>query len=130
MRSTPRESRGWQRKGRTNEEGEVEQPPDEDIPEEGELDEEDDFNFLIVGHDEEDRRMIPEVLTLEDPLPGEPKLLYKRTFPRALRFFKKKLEHDPHKYYLTELMLYHPFRDETELFPNDPVKCEELYLKT
>ena len=26
-------------------------------------------------------------------------------------------------------MLYHPFRDENKLFPNDPEKCEELYLK-
>ena len=26
-------------------------------------------------------------------------------------------------------MLYHPFRDENQLFPNDPEKCEELYLK-
>ena len=26
-------------------------------------------------------------------------------------------------------MLYLPFRDENKLFPNDPDKCEELYLK-
>ena len=72
---------------------------------------------------------MPDVLTLEDPLPGEPKLLHKRTFPRALRFFKKKFTMDPHRYYLGELMLYHPFRDENELFPDDPAKCEELYVK-
>ena len=26
-------------------------------------------------------------------------------------------------------MLYHPFRDENKLFPENPEKCEELYLK-
>ena len=123
------ESRGWQQMRRKNEEGEVEVPQEEDIPEEGELAEEDDFNFLITGDTDEKRRPLPQILTLENPLPGEPKILQKRTFPRALRFFKKKFEMNPHRYYLTELMLYHPFRDENELFPDDPTKCEELYLK-
>ena len=123
------ESRGWQQLRGTNEEGEVEAPRDGDVPEEGELAEEDDFNFLITGDTECKRPLLPDVLTLEDPLPGEPKLLHKRTFPRALRFFKKKFTMDPHRYYLGELMLYHPFRDENELFPDDPAKCEELYVK-
>ena len=60
-------------------------------------------------------------------MPGEPKILHKRTFPRALRFFKKKHDKNPHLYYFTELMLYHPFHDENELFPDDPQKCEQLY---
>ena len=46
-----------------------------------------------------------------------------------MRFFKKKYERNPHLFYFTELMLYHPFRDENQLFPEDPVKCEELYTK-
>ena len=66
-------------------------------------------------------------MTLEDPMPGEPRILHKRTFPRAMRFFKKKYDKDPHLFYFTELILYHPFRDENELFPEDPEKCEELY---
>ena len=123
------EGKGWQQMRRTNEEGEVEAPQEEDIPEEGELAEEDDFNFLITGDPDEKRRPLPKILTLENPLPGEPKILHKRTFPRALRFFKKKFDMNPHRFYLTELMLYHPFRDENELFPDDPAKCEELYLK-
>ena len=123
------EGRGWQQMRRTNEEGEVEAPQEEDIPEEGELAEEDDFNFLITGDPDQKRRPLPKILTLENPLPGEPKILHKRTFPRALRFFKKKFDMNPHRYYLTELMLYHPFRDENELFPDDPAKCEDLYLK-
>ena len=62
-------------------------------------------------------------------MPGEPKVLNKRTFPRALRFFKKKYDRNPHHFYLTELMLFHPFRDENELYPENPEKCEELYLQ-
>ena len=123
------ESRSWQKM--TNEEGEVEQVDfdDEDKPEEGELAEEDDFNYLVVGHDEDERRKLPQQLTLENLMPGEPKILHKRTFPRALRFFKKKHDQNPHHFYLTELMLYHPFRSESDLYPEDPEKCHELYLQ-
>jgi len=126
------EGRGWHQLKNTNEEGEVEQQPDDDDddkPEEGELAEEDDFNFLIVGHSGAERRKLPQQLTLENLMAGEPKILNKRTFPRALRFFKKKFDRNPHLFYLAELMLFHPFRDENELFPENPEKCEQLYLK-
>ena len=169
------EGKGWQQ--RKNEEGEAEHSDDEDRPEEGQLDVEDDLNYLISGRfneeqnsrfdeeqnsrfdeeqnstfDEEQnsrfneeqnstfderknskkkarKRKLPQLLTLQDPMPGEPRILHKRTFPRALRFFKKKHEKNPHLFYFTKLMLFHPFRDENELFPEDPQKCEELYLK-
>ena len=124
------EGKGWQNRGRVNEEGEAEEPDDdEEKPEEGELAQEDGFNYLIVGNSEARPRRLPQLLTLEDPMPGEPRILHKRTFPRAMRFFKKKYEKDPHLFYFTELILYHPFRDENELFPEDPEKCEELYKK-
>ena len=120
------EGKGWQQK--INEEGEAEQSDDdEDRPEEGQLEIEDDFNYLITGDIEAPRRKLPQLLTLRDPVPGEPKILHKRTFPRALRFFKKKHEKNPHLFYFTELILYHPFRSESELFPDDAQKCEELY---
>ena len=115
--------------GEENEEGEVEEYDREDEPEEGELDDEDDFNFLITGHSGDKRRRLPNELTLEHAMEGEPKILNKRTFPRALRFFKRKLDHTPHQYYLQELMLYHPFRNESDLFGEDSEKCQELYLR-
>ena len=153
------EGKGWQQ--RTNEEGEVEQSDDEeDRPEEGQLDIEDEFNYVITGFEQEDvsafnarepstfdarehstfdarqhskkvapRRKLPQLLTLRDPVPGEPKILHKRTFPRALRFFKRKHESNPHFFYFSQLILYHPFRDENQLFPEDPQKCEELFYK-
>ena len=124
------EGKGWQDIRRTNEEGETEEPDDDDDrPEEGELSKEDDFNYLIVGKSDARQRKLPHLLTLRDAMPGEPRILHKRTFPRALRFFKKKFDRNPHLFYFTELMLYHPFRDENELFPEDPEKCQELYKK-
>merc|ERR1712020_463473 len=124
------EGKGWQDMRKINEDGETEEPDDdEEKPEEGELAPEDDFNYLIVGNSKAKRRKLPHLLTLEDVMPGEPRILHKRTFPRAMRFFKKKFDRDPHLFYFTELMLYHPFRDENELFPEDPEKCEELYKK-
>ena len=47
----------------------------------------------------------------------------------TIRFFKKKIERNPHMFYLQQLMLFHPFRDESELFPDDEEKCINLYLK-
>ena len=115
---------------KTNEEGEMEEPDDdEEKPEEGELAPEDDFNYLIVGNLNAKRRKLPHLLTLENVMPGEPRILHKRTFPRAMRFFKKKFDKDPHLFYFHNLILFHPFRDENELFPEDPEKCEELYMR-
>ena len=123
------EGKGWQEMRQTNEEGETEEPDDdEEKPEEGELAKEDGYNYLIVGNCDARRRKLPHLLTLEDVMPGEPRILHKRTFPRAMRFFKKKYDSNPHLFYFTELILYHPFRDENELFPEDPEKCEELYM--
>ena len=121
------ESRGWQK---INEEGEYEEIDPDANPDEGALAEEDDFNFFVVGDEmQPERKKLPSTLVLADPLPGEPNLLRKRKFPRAIRFFKKRFQINPHKFYLAELMLYHPFRDEAELHPDDAEKCEQLYLK-
>ena len=83
-----------------------------------------------MGDEEQaERKKLPRTLILADPLPGEPNLLRKRKFPRAIRFFKKRFQRNPHNFYLAELMLYHPFRDEAELYPDDEEKCEQLYLQ-
>ena len=54
-------------------------------------------------------------------------MLYRRSFPRAIRFFKRNEEQHGHKFYLAELMLYVPFRNENELYPEDEEKCKKLY---
>ena len=119
------ESRG----GNKNEEGEYEQAVEDANPEEGELAQDDGYNFVVTGEELGivERKRLPQAITLSDPLPGEPLILHKRSFPRVLRLYKQRLTANPHKFYLAELMLYHPFRREEELFPDDEEKCEELF---
>ena len=96
--------------------------------EEGELDDEDMCNYIISGKEGfQRRRELPRQITLENLQAGEPRVLYRRTFPRAIRFFKRNPNQDEHKFHLAELMLYHPFRDENDLYPEDAAKCKKLY---
>ena len=123
------EGRGYKPKMKVNEEGEREEAFElEDGPEVGELADEDLFNYVIVGDKEvTEFKELPQLITLSDLMTGEPPLLHKRSFPRSLRYFKKRLDKDPHKYYLSQLYLYHPFRDESDLHPDDPEACEKLF---
>ena len=123
------EGRGYKPKAKTNEEGEREELFEmEDGFEIGELADEDIFNYVIVGDkDVGNLKELPKVITLSDLMTGAPPLLHKRSFPRSLRYIKKNFEKDPHQWYLSELYLYYPFRDEEDLHPDDPEACEKLY---
>ena len=70
---------------------------------------------------------LPLKIKLNNPLPGEPPYLRRRSFPKAIRFFKQKEEVNKHKYFLQQLIMFLPFKDERDLFPDDPRKCENLY---
>ena len=73
---------------------------------------------------------IPRIFKLKETLPGENPIMQRRSFPAALRFHKVNQNNNPHKYFLSELMLYIPFRDEeTEFRPDDPNILEEIYFK-
>ena len=53
----------------------------------------------------------------------------KRRFPAAIRYHKKK-NVNPHQYFLSELMLCYPFRDEEkDLHSNNEELCAQLYLR-
>ena len=39
------------------------------------------------------------------------------------------LNENPHEYYFSELQSYCPFTKESQLFPEDDIKCENLYDK-
>ena len=100
-------------------------------PTDGELEDDDAYNYVIVGVNGEEemphRMKLPSFILLDDPRTGEPSILKKRTFPRALRYYKKNADKNAHKFYLSELFLYFPFRNECELFPDDEKKCFNLY---
>ena len=75
------------------------------------------------------RVLLPQTIKINDPLPGEVAIWRKRNFPKAIRLHKKRADNDPHRYYLSELMLYTAYTDEKELFGDDEEKCTKLYLK-
>ena len=83
-------------------------------------------NYIISPISVE-RVSLPTLVELEgNPIPGESNFLQLRK-PLALRYHKFKETNNPHEYYFSEMELYTHFRKESELFPEDIVKCEERY---
>ena len=83
------EGKGWQK---INEEGEYEEIDPDANPDEGELAVEDEFNFVIDGGNKAKWKKLPSAIMLDEPLPGEPPILRKRKFPRAIRYFKIQID--------------------------------------
>ena len=78
------------------------------------LDYENDFNFVMDSTG--GRRIpLPEYIDIDNPFPGEPLFMKKRSFPAVLRFHKFKASTEPDDYYFAEALLYTPFRSEEEL---------------
>ena len=87
------------------------------------------FHYIMTESDEQGEE-IPKYFKLKEAFPKENPIMQKRSYPAALRFHKVNRENNPHKYFLSELMLYIPFRDEeTEFRPDNPDLLEEIYLK-
>ena len=68
------------------------------------------------------------MIKIKDPLPGEIPLWRKRSFPKALRIHKKRENNDAHRYYLSELLLFTSYTNESELGCDDEDKCRQLYF--
>ena len=83
----------------------------------------------IIGKDIEKRYKLPAIIKIRDPVPGEVNIWRRRAFPKAARIHKKREDNDPHRYFLSELMLYTAFTSEKELWPNNEKKCRKLYMK-
>ena len=99
---------------------------------------EDKFHFIMTHQteskkdcDEGDKKdfkkgdKLPECIELNDPYPGEPKMMIKRKHPAVLRFNKINKDNNPQKYLLGELMLYRPTNEEI-----DVDQVEALYDET
>ena len=90
-----------------------------------------DFNFIISkDYPHLTRIRLPKIIKIRDPLPGEVALWKKRSFPKAMRIHKKREDTNPHRYFLSELMLYTAFTDEKDLGCDNEEKCSQLYLKS
>ena len=78
------------------------------------LDDDDKFNFVMEPSGQREI-LLPEYIELDDPYPGEPPIMKKRSFPAVLRFHKFKASVQPDDYWFAEALLYTPFRSEEEL---------------
>ena len=73
------------------------------------------FHYLMTS--ETPKKPIPllDVISLQDPYPGEAPLMKKRKTPAVLRFHKPKQNLDPASYFFSEALLYTSFTSEEEL---------------
>ena len=86
-----------------------------DIPKKfNDLGREEKFHYVMTESNE-NPIPLPEYFAIENPFPGEPPFMKKRTKPAALRFHKMKRSVDPAAYFFSEALLYTPFRSEKEL---------------
>ena len=68
------------------------------------------FNFIMSWR--KTGTKLPSHIVLRDVQPGESPMMSKRKNPCALRFHKFKIQNDPVRFMLHEVMLYYPLRDE------------------
>ena len=85
-------------------------------------------NFYITGDKNYDYMRLPKIIKLKNGSDGEITLMEKRAFPKAARMHKKREDTNPHRFFLSELMLYTSYVDEKELGCDDEKMCRDLYL--
>ena len=115
----------------TQENCDIEENPDadDDDNENPWKDEEDRIaNFYITTNSLYNHKRLPNIIKIKDCQPGEVPIWKKRSFPKAARVHKKKEDTDPHRFFLSELILYKGFTDENDLGCNDQDKCRKIYL--
>ena len=91
--------------------------------------ENDPSKYIITTNPHYKKIKLPTIIKIKDPLPGEVAIWVKRKFPKAARMHKKTQDNNPHRFFLSELMLYTGYSDEQQLGCNDEDKCRQLYLE-
>ena len=76
---------------------------------------------IVTGY-EEDNPNLQDFIVLKNE-----RIMNLRRFDAVIRRHKFDFEKDPHQYYYSELLLFYPWRDESELFPDDFQKCQDLF---
>jgi hypothetical protein len=85
------------------------------------------FHYIMRADQEKSKTQLPDHIKLFPKYPGENNIMRKRRFPAAVRFHKKRQEVDPNKFFLSELFLYYPFRDEKlDLHSDNEELCAQL----
>ena len=86
-------------------------------------------NYYITTNPNYNRKKLPKIIKINGAKEGEVPIYVKRSFPKAARIHKKRQDNDPHRFFLSELMLYTGYTDEDQLGANDEEKCLNLYLE-
>ena len=81
------------------------------------------FDFIMSWRKTDTK--LPSEIVLKNVQPGESPMMRKRKYPCALRFHKVKIQNDPVRFMLHEVMLYYPLRNEV-----DPSDVQALYDET
>ena len=81
--------------------------------------------LFVVTDDPLNTTPLPDFIELENG-----KVMKLRKFDAVVRRHKFKSEKEAHEFFFSELLLFWPWRNEAELFPDDAVKCAELYKKS
>ena len=104
-------------------------PEDENTDSEAELESDEENKFDFVMHSGTKRILLPQLIKLDNPYPGEPHYMKKRKFPAILRFHKFKASINPEDYWFAEALLYTPFRTEEELEKRVADAAKDGYLR-
>ena len=86
-------------------------------------------NFYITTNPNYNKKRLPNIIRISNTRDGEVALYVKRSFPKAARIHKKNENNNPHRFFLSELMLFTAYTDEEQLGANDEDKCRKLYLE-
>ena len=78
----------------------------------------------IVTDDPMSTTPLPDLIELDNG-----KMMKLRKFDAVVRRHKFKEEKEAHEFFFSELLLFWPWRNESELFPDDAKKCAELYKR-
>ena len=88
------------------------------------------FHYIMRSDESKKKTLLPDYIKLSPKFPGENNVMKKRRFQAAAHFHKKRENLDPHKFFLSELMLYYPFRDEkNDLHSDNEELCAQLYMQ-
>ena len=79
--------------------------------------------LTIVTAEDDDTIDLPDFIELQNG-----KIMRLRKFDAVVRRHKFKCDKEEHEFFFSELLLFFPWRNESELFPDDANKCQELYL--
>ena len=63
-------------------------------------------NYYITGNSSYNLKKLPKFIKIKDAVEGEVSIFVKRSYPKAARIHKKREDNDPHRYFLSKLMLY------------------------